>query len=268
MKKSLSLKKICKVIACLSLVLFAGIIFAACGAPKTLWKADLTKADVFGMYGDVTLNENKTVTLTPVKSGDVYTAANTYFGENDDHNYDWHKGGMSVSFTTDVKAEDITANNAVVWSLALNEKVELTEAEEEALPEASHYRYLTELAVFFVGTEDGVKFVYAETGVDQTDYTALVAGDDATLLTDGEYTVTYDFNVDKDGYVKVVVSLKDANNKKVYSSEESTFAVIDSQLYENGTDVKEDMVEGLRYLWCVRVTANNPVTVSSVEITE
>lgn len=269
MKKGLSLKKFGKVFTSSAVALLSGIMLSACENPaKTLWSADLTKEGVFETYGDVTLNDDKTVTLTPQSYGSVYTAGNTYFGEKDDKNYDWTKGGMSVSFTTDVDASDITTGNAVVWSLALNEKVENAESDQTTVNPANNYRYLTELAVFFVGTDDGVKFVYAETGVDQTDYLSLVAGDDAALLANGEYTVTYDFNVDKDGYVTVIVSLKDADNKVVYSSNEDRFPVIDSHLYENGSDVKENMVEGLRYLWCVRVTSGQPVTVSSVKVTE
>lgn len=260
MKKSI--KRMLTTFACFAIVLIAGVTLAACGgSPKTLWEADLANDDVFGIYGEVTKNDDGTVTLGVDENHE--TAGSTYFGEAD-KNYDWVDGGMTVKLGVYVDSDVITAGERVVWSLGLNEKY-VTEADESQGIEASEsIEYLTELAVFFVGTDDGVKFVFKETGVDQDDYLALVSGDDAATLTTGYYTVNYDFNVDSEGYVTLVVSLQDEDGKDVYESTESRFNVIDSTQYEG--EVKEEMVVGLRYLWCVR--ASTPVTVSSLAITE
>lgn len=256
------MNKLTKGLALGTMALVSCATLAACGGPRTLWQADFSKgnSEVFGAYGEIVNNNDNTITLKPDTSyGAQATAASTYFGETD-KNYDWVEGGMSVNFKVYVDEDVIQEGKHVVWTLALNEKYA---ADEDAGTEEK-VEYLTELPVFFVGTADGVKFVYDFTAVDQDDYTTLVSGEDAASLSTGYYTVGYDFNTEENGTVKVTVTLKDNNGKEVYKSADNTFDVIDSTQYSG--EVKEEMIEGLRYLWCVRTTTD--VKVASVQITE
>lgn len=256
------MNKLTKGLALGTMALVSCATLAACGGPKTLWQADFSNgnSEVFGIYGEIVNNNDDTITLKPdTKYGAQSTAGSTYFGEAD-KNYDWKEGGMSVNFKVYVDEDVIQEGKHVVWTLALNEKYA---ADEDAGTEEK-VEYLTELPVFFVGTADGVKFVYNFTGVDQDDYAALVSGEEAALLSTGYYTVGYDFNTEEDGTVKVTVTLKDNAGKEVYKSADNTFDVIDSTQYSG--EVKEEMIEGLRYLWCVRTTTD--VKVASVQITE
>ena len=256
------MNKLTKGLALGTMALVSCATLAACGGPRTLWQADFSNgnSEVFGIYGEIVNNNDDTITLKPdTKYGAQSTAGSTYFGEAD-KNYDWKEGGMSVNFKVYVDEDVIQEGKHVVWTLALNEKYA---ADEDAGTEEK-VEYLTELPVFFVGTADGVKFVYNFTGVDQDDYTALVSGEDAVTLATGYYTVGYDFNVDEDNNVLVTVTLKDNSGKEVYKSADNTFDVIDSTQYSG--EVKEEMIEGLRYLWCVRTTTD--VKVASVQITE
>ena len=264
MEKSASLAKTLT-IAAFAIVIALACVFglAACGEKTraTVWNGDFSGENIGGFYtnnantyGTVTKNKDGSITMTNVDA-DVTgekTSTFTSFGE-EDKNYDWVEGGMDVSFTMTVDPETIVDGTHVVWSLGLNEK-------DDGL-------YLTELPVFFMGTEDGVKFVYDFTGVDAR--ADLDLSDAATITTAGDYTVTYSFNVNDDDQIEVVVTLKDANGKELYKSNASTFTVINPGIHESkeytaDTVVTQDIVKGLRYLWCVRATVD--VTVSAVSI--
>ena len=242
------------------LALSMAIIFglAACGGPVSLWKADLSQDGVFNVdsgkaeqpYGTVTKNEDGTVTLkssTANVTGEKW-AANTYFGEKD-KNFDY-TNGMDISYKVKVDPATMTEGTHAVWSLALNGK---------------NGAYLTELPTYFLGTEEGVKFVYQFAGVDARD--TVMANESAYTITEaGEYTVTYTLTTAENGELNVTVTLKDAANKTLYTSEASTFTVIENDDYTAGTVVKEDMTNGIRYLWLSR--ADVDVVVSGIEITE
>ena len=259
------MNKLTKGIALGAMALVSCATLAACGGPRVLWESDFSNGngEVFGIYGEIVENNDNTITLKPKIHDTKSTAGSTYF-EEADKNYDWVEGGMAVNFKVYVDSEALTNGEYTVWSLALNEKY-VVEADEATGTEASEdINYLTELPVFFVGTNDGVKFIYSETGVDQDDYVALVNTDEAVTLSTGYYTVGYDFNTDTDGTVKVTVTLKDNGGKEVYRSADNEFNVIDSTQYDGV--VSEDMIAGLRYLWCVRTTQD--VKVQSVQVTE
>ena len=242
-------------IALLSVVFLAvALSFAACGGKTTLWSADFTKGnqDIFGIYGNVADNQDGTITLSSNK-GQNYSAS-TYFGQ-EGKNYAWNEGGLSVNLTLKVDTETLTNGEYFVWSLALNEL---------------DGTYLTELPVFFIGTESGVKFLYKFTAVD-SDYAALAQEESAVSLTSGTYTVAYNFETQKNGEIELQVVLKNSKGKQVYASQASTFTVINPTIHEgkdytSETVVKEDMVKGLRYLWLVRNSVD--VVVSDLSITE
>ncbi|MBE7082806.1 MAG: hypothetical protein E7378_03955 [Clostridiales bacterium] len=246
------MKKFFKGIVSACMVAACALLVTACGGPTTLYEAKFANGNdgVFGLYGTVVDNQDGTITLQNDGNATYPTSASTYFGEAD-KNYDWEKGGLTVSLKVKVDKTQMGAGKFAVWSLALNEK------------EDDNVNYLTELPAYFVGTEAGVKFVHKFTGVD-TDYDALVAQEDAVLLDDGYYTVNWQFDVNADDEVTLVVSLDNNAGQEVYASQENTFNVIDSST--NTGVVTEEMVEGIRYLWLVR--ANADVVVDSLKITK
>lgn len=246
------------------LVAVMGLIFCACGGMTTLWSSDFSKGNdgafnvAGGDYGSLQENkDNKTITLTGVESKElagVKVAGNTYFGENKSKNYAWEKGGMVVEVKAKVDVDAMKEGGFYVWSLALNEL---------------DGTYLTELPTFFIGTENGVKFIYKFTGVD-ADKATLAADEKAyTIKESGFYTVKYQFATQENGEIKVTVKLADESGKEVYTSDAETFKVINPSIHEgkdytNDTIVKEDMVKGLRYLWLVRTTVD--VEVANVSV--
>lgn len=242
------------------LVLVAAVVFgfAACAQPTSLWKADLSQDGVFNTnsgsaeqpYGSVTKNADGTVTLKGSAAnvtGELWSA-NTYFGETD-KNFDY-TNGMSISYTVNIDPATMKEGKHSVWSLALN---------------GTNGAYLTELPTYFLGTENGVKFVYQFAGVDARG--DVITNTKAYTITQkGSYTVSYKLTTAQNDEMNVQVTLKDANGKTVYASDAETFKVIDNEGATAGTIVKTDMIKGLRYLWLCRT--NVDVTVSSVEITK
>ena len=248
------MKKSRKILAVGALAVVSCAALAGCGETN-LWSADFTKeaSEIFSVYSEgAEKTQDNTIILSPLGEGSSRYSASTYFGETD-KNYDWQEGGMNVSYT--VKIGEMAEGDFSVWSLALNE---------------TDGKYLTELPTFFVGTEDGIKFIYNFTGV-ENDYATLVSDETAVAIEEGEYTVKYMLSVNKDEQLEVEVCLQDEGGRKVYSSEKETFTVIEPELHEgknytNETIVKEEMVKGLRYLWLTRTSVD--VEVLALNITK
>ena len=244
--------KIMKLLATTALVVATSVSLVGCGGDgvKPLWKADFSKEnnEVFTGYGSITKNvADKSVTLAP--NQDENFAGFTYFGETD-KNYDWKKGGMTVQVDISIDDEDLTNGNYAVWSLSLNE---------------TDGAYITESPVFFIGTESGIKFLYKNTGVD-SDYALLAQDTTAVSIADGDYTIKFDYDVNKAGEVVLTVSLYDDDGKRVYKSANNPINVIDHTGYTPGSMLKEENVGGLRSLWLVRTTV--PVEVEGLKITK
>lgn len=242
------MKKITKILSSVALVIMLGVTLTACGGAKVLWSADLTKGNnnLFGIYGTVQDNKNS-ITLKRAE-GQNY-AGSTYFGETD-KNFDWNKGGLNVELTVNLKTTDFDNGDYSVWSLALNE---------------TDGKYITETPVFFVGTANGVKFVYKNVGVD-TDYAALASDKDAVSVESGKYTIVFDYSVEDNDNVELKIQLKDAKNKQVYESDDIAITAIDHAGYTGGQALKEENIKGLRYLWLARTTVDTEVT--GLKITE
>ena len=242
------------------LVLVTAVVlgFVACAKPAPLWKANLSQDGVFNTnsgddempYGSVTKNEDGTVTLkssTANVDGELW-AANTYFGEAD-KNFDY-TNGMTVSYTVAIDPANMKEGKHSVWSLALN---------------GTNGAYITELPTYFLGTENGVKFVYQFAGVDARN--DVIKNENAYTVTQkGNYTASYKLTTAQNGELNVQVTLKDSNNKTVYTSKAETFEVIQNEGATPREVVKEDMIKGLRYLWLCRT--NVDVVVSNIEITK
>ena len=156
------MKKSRKIFAVGALAVVSCAALAGCGETN-LWSADFTKeaSEIFSVYSEgAEKTQDNTIILSPLGEGASRYSASTYFGETD-KNYDWQEGGMNVSYT--VKIGEMAEGDFSVWSLALNE---------------TDGKYLTELPTFFVGTEDGIKFIYNFTGV-ENDYATLVSDETA-----------------------------------------------------------------------------------------
>lgn len=247
------MKKFGKILTTGALVALAGVTFMGCDdktkenvPPKTLWTADLSADGIFGLYGTVEKNDGSVTLKMP--EGKNY-AGSTYFGETD-KNYDWVDGGMTVELKLNIDETEYGADDYSVWSLAINE---------------TDGKYITENASFFVGHQDGVKFIYKAVGVD-TDYDALAADSTAVDLESGSYTMRYDYDVNAQGDIVLTVSLLDADNKEIYKSANNAVVAIDHEGYVPGTAVKEEDVAGLRYLWLARTTVDG--VVEGLKITE
>ena len=247
------MNKFAKILTTGALVAVAGVTFMGCDdksnnePPKTLWTADLSADGLFGVYGTVEKNEGSVTLKRP--EGKNY-AGSTYFGETD-QNYDWVDGGLTVELKINIDATEYGEDDYSVWTLALNEK--------------SDEKYITENSSFFVGHEDGVKFIYKAIGVD-TDYDALAADSSAVDLESGSYTMRYDYDVNAQGEIVLTVSLLNANGNEVYKSANNAVVVIDHAGYVAGTPVNEEDVAGLRYLWLTRTTVDG--VVEGLKITE
>jgi len=243
--------KITKLLATTALVAATSVALVGCGGgSNTLWKANFSQEnnDVFTGYGVITENvADKSVTLAP--SQDQNYAGFTYFGEID-KNYDWKKGGMTVEVKFDIDETTLTDGNYAIWSLSLNE---------------TDGAYITESPAFFIGTEDGIKFLHKNTGVDN-DYALLAQDVTAVSIEGGEYTLKFDYNVNKAKDVTLTVSLYDNDGDRVYKSANNVVTVIDHAGYENGANLKQENVGGLRSLWLVRTTV--AVEVEGLKITK
>ena len=207
-----------------TLVVLLVVTLAGCFGAKELWSADLSKGNngLFGIYGTVEDKENSIVLKRA--TGQNY-AGSTYFAETD-KNYDWNQGGMSVELSINLNTQDYEVGDYSVWSIALNE---------------TDGAYITENAVFFVGTSDGVKFISKAVGV-ETDYEALVNDEDAAVLTTGEYTVVFDYSTDDNGEIELEVELRNQAGQKVYESEEIDVTAIDHEGYTGGQVLKEENI--------------------------
>jgi len=247
------MNKFGKILTAGALVAVAGVTFAGCDdnskdnvPPKTLWTADLSADGIFGIYGTVEKNDGSVTLKMP--EGKNY-AGSTYFGETD-KNYAWVNGGMTVELNLNIDATDYDADDYSVWTLALNE---------------TDGKYITENSSFFVGHDEGVKFIHKAVGVD-TDYEALAADTNAVDLESGSYTMRYDYDVNSQGEIVLTVSLLDSDNKEVYKSANNAVVVIDHAEHEAGSPVKQADVAGLRYLWLARTTVDG--VVEGLKITE
>lgn len=247
------MNKFGKILTASALVAVAGVTFVGCKdkskddvSPKTLWTADLSADGIFGIYGTVEKNDGSVTLKTP--EGENY-AGSTYFGETD-KNYDWVDGGLTVELKINIDKTDYDADDYSVWSLALNE---------------NDGAYITENSSFFVGYEDGVKFIYKSEGVD-TNYAALAADSSAVDLVSGSYTMRYDYDINAQDEVVLTVSLLNANGNEIYKSANNAVVAIDHTGYVPGTAVKEEDVGGLRYLWLARTTVDG--VVEGLKITE
>ncbi len=246
------MNKFTKILTTGALVAVAGVSFMGCNdkpknePPKTLWTADLSADGIFGVYGTVEKNDGS-VTIKR-QEGQNY-AGSTYFGETD-RNYDWVDGGLTVDLKINIDETDYGADDYSVWTLALNE---------------TDGKYITENSSFFVGHEDGVKFIYKAVGVD-TDYDALAADSSAVDLESGSYTMRYDYDVNAQGEIVLTVSLLNANGNEIYKSANNAVVVIDHAEHVAGTAVNEEDVAGLRYLWLARTTVDG--VVEGLKITE
>lgn len=241
------MKKFTKIIASFALVVLLGATLAGCGA-NVLWSADLSNGNngLFGIYGIVEDGENF---VTLKRNENQNYAGSTYFGETD-KNYDWNNGGMSVELSLDLSASNFANGDYMVWSLALNQK---------------DGTYITENAVFFVGTENGVKFIYKNVGVD-ADYEALANEENAVSVTSGVYTVVFDYDIVEKDEVILNIILKDASFKEVYKSTNNQVVAINHQAYVSGLALVQNDIGGLRYLWLARTTVDAKVT--GLKITE
>ncbi|MBQ8522177.1 MAG: hypothetical protein IJ458_00755 [Clostridia bacterium] len=246
------MNKFGKILTTGALVAVAGVTFMGCNdkpkneQPKTLWTADLSADGIFGVYGTVEKNDGSVTLKMP--EGKNY-AGSTYFGETD-KNYDWVEGGLTVELKVNIDETNYSADDYSVWTLALNE---------------TDGKYITENTSFFVGYEDGVKFIYKAVGVD-TDYDALAADSSAIDLASGSYTMRYDYDVNAQGEIVLTVSLLNANGNEIYKTANNAVEVIDHEGYVPGTAVKEEDVGGLRYLWLARTTVDG--VVEGLKITE
>ena len=239
-----------KVLGVGTMALVACTLLVGCGA-KPVYQADLTQEGVFGIYGTPTLStEDKSVTLSPVESGSYFTSSSTYFGE-EDKNYDWTEGGMTVKVQMDITVDDYTATDYSVWTLGLNEK--------------NDGAYITENTTFLVGSEAGLKFAYAAIGVDGYDQVRAYDEENAyTIAEDGKYTIVYDYDVNQEGNITLTVKLLNAQGQAVYTSADNAVAVIDHAGYTPGDAVAQEDVKGLRYLWLTRTSVNVEVTDLSI----
>lgn len=246
------MKKFIKFITSFAFVALLGVLLTGCGKdknePKELWSANLSDGNnnLFGIYGTVENGENF-ITLKPNENQNY--AGSTYFGETD-KNYDWNKGGMSIKLSLDLSSSNFANGDYMVWSLALNE---------------NDGAYITENSVFFVGTENGIKFISKNVGVD-TDYEALAKEETAVTVKKDLYTVIFDYDVVEENKIVLNIKLNDASGKEVYKSTNNPVVAIDHEGYVPGSALVEDNIGGLRYLWLARTTVNAKVT--GLQITE
>ena len=246
------MKKFTKKITSFVFVVLLGISLTGCRAStkktKELWSANFSDGNnnLFGIYGTVENGENF-ITLKPNQNQNY--AGSTYFGETD-KNYDWNKGGMSVKLSLDLSSSNFINGDYMVWSLALNEK---------------DGAYITENSVFFVGTENSVKFISKNVGVD-TDYNALASEDAAVTVKNDVYTVIFDYDVVEENKIMLNIKLNDASGKEVYKSTNNQVVAIDHEGYVSGSALVEENIGGLRYLWLARTTVNAKIT--GLQITE
>ena len=242
------MKKITGIIATFAFIVMVGLTFTGCGSIKPLWSADFTQGnnDVFGLYGSVEENDDY-ITLKRA-SGQNY-AGSTYFGQSS-RNYEWVDGGMSVNLKLDIDTTDFADGDYSVWSLALNE---------------TDGTYITENAVFLIGTDNDVKFIYKAVGVD-TDYDALANDQSAVSLASGVYTVRFDYNVNSDDEITLTIVVLNNAGTQVYKSADNAVVAIDHADHVAGTQLTQDDVAGLRYLWLARTTVD--ANVVSLNITK
>lgn len=244
------MKKIFKTV-CVALLLAVSVTLVACNGATTLWETNFGNGNqgVFGTYGQVTDNKEQGYVRLTTNAGENYSAS-TYFGQNDTKNYNWEKGGFTVSLTVGVDSEELSAGKYSVWSLALNE---------------TDGKYVTEMPTFFMGGNDGVYFLYKFTGV-ENDYNALIKDENAVKIDNGKYTVNYIFSANAEDEIILKVTLENENNQEVFKSENNKITAIDHEGYTSESILKQSNVKGLRYLWLARTNA--PVNVYKLKISK
>jgi len=231
------MNKFKKFFAGVSFALISGMIITGC-FNNVIWEANLNN-DLFGVYGTV---EQVDDSLVLKRAQDQNYACSTYFGE-EDKNFDWENGGLTVDLKVNIDTTKYGENDYSVWSLALNE---------------TDGKYITENSVFFIGTENGVKFIYKNVGV-ETDYNALKNEESAASLNSGDYTIRYDYNINNENEITLTINLLDSSNREIYRSIENEVVVIDHEGYTPNTPLNQDNVGGLRYLWLARTSVDGVV---------
>ena len=234
------MKKIATISMCFMLIL-CSFLFAACGeSEKILFISDFTNGNnnLFGVYGSVTDNDNKTVTLN--KSTTATYGPKTYF-EEEDKNFEWVDGGYTASLTFKVDKNSMETNQGFTWTVSINDET---------------LKFVDEKSLFFRKYDKGIKVGYDYNASNDETNAVATSNESSVLLSDGWYTANFKFYESEENTIKLDICL--LNESKI-----NVFIVKDIKLYDENDDaIAFDKFGGIRYGWLSWMTA------PSVEVKE
>lgn len=233
------MKKVLK--SCLLALVIIPCLFllSACGGANKnqVYNANFSKnaGNVFtDMYGTVTYNsEYKTVKLG--KDSKYDNSANTYFGE-EDKNFDWIAGGLTVNAKFKIFANDYDDNQGFNWTISLN---------------GEDGNFITERSVYVRKYDTGVKVGYTENGSSNDINLDATSNDEAVLLPDGWYTFSFKFYENENNEIKLNISVINVYDETVFEHKNAGLGKSD------GVNVTKDEVKGLRYGWLSWMTVDS-----------
>lgn len=259
-------------VCALFMLICCAVLFAACGGPTTIYQADFSKADNndFNSYegSSVVVDTENKVAKIGVGTNKNNQGANTYFGNKTTKNTEVDFSKAVVTLNVKIDSKSMQDGQGFNWTVAVNEKVENSEAEEQK-DESLNYAFKSERSVYIRKVGENVKVGYVWNGSSDEINQTATSNATAKILTDGNYDINFAFQTDENNVVTIKITVVNESGKTVFEEDNISLgnSVTNDATQDLFTDVKADELSGIRYGWFSWMSVEE-IQVNSLTITQ
>ena len=183
---------------------------------------DFSKADNndFNSYegSSVVVDTENKVAKIGVGTNKNNQGANTYFGNKTTKNTEVDFSKAVVTLNVKIDSKSMQDGQGFNWTVAVNEKVENSEAEEQK-DESLNYAFKSERSVYIRKVGENVKVGYVWNGSSDEINQTATSNATAKILTDGNYDINFAFQTDENNVVTIKITVVNESGKTVFEED-------------------------------------------------